>query len=93
MNPKTQHLQDTLHQELQLLQSVVELALISAGHLNGLALDSGAARQDLVRESTVVKEIATLLQHAVQNLAHNMGPEGRTLSSHRRSRRRKPRKL
>ena len=93
MNPKTEQLQEALHRELRQLQSAAELALTSASHLNGLALNPDAARQDLVPESTVIKEIAALLQHAVQNVAHNVGSGKSTLSPLRQSRGRTPRTL
>lgn len=74
MSPTPLELQKALHAELLRLQSIAELGLTSANHLAGLALNPETERADLVSESTVVKEIATLLQHAVQNLAQNVGP-------------------
>lgn len=74
MSATTLELQKALHAELLRLQSVAESGLPSTNHLTGLALNPETERQDLVPESTVVKEIATLLQHAVQNLARHVGP-------------------
>lgn len=73
MSPTTLELQKALHAELLRLQSVAELGLTSTNNLTGLALNPDTERADLVSESTVLKEIATLLQHAVQNLAQNVG--------------------
>ncbi len=74
MNSATVELRKALYAELVRLTSVADLAVKTSNHLNGLTLNPDTERQDLVSESTVVKEIATLLQHAVQNLARNVGP-------------------
>lgn len=74
MSSTTLELQKALHAELLRLQSIAELGLTATNHLTGLALNPETKRPDLVPESTVVKEIATLLQHAVQNLARYVGP-------------------
>jgi hypothetical protein len=90
MSPKAKQLQEALHTELQRLNSIAEMALNSTNHLNGLALNPETERRDLAPESTIVKEIATLLQHTVQNLGRKVGPNprGQTAENRGQSRRR-----
>ena len=79
MRKDTEMLQAELRSELRKLQSAAEVTAKLANHLTGLTLNPDARRQDLVPESTVVKEITALLQHALQNLSHQeaQAPGGR----------------
>ena len=81
MNPITQLRREELRSELKQLQAAAELAAVSASHLNGIALNPEAQRADLVPESSVVRDIAALLKHAVLNLTHSVAREDATLKS------------
>ncbi|MBM3842445.1 MAG: hypothetical protein FJ397_04135 [Verrucomicrobia bacterium] len=72
MTPTRDQLRAALRDELQRLQAHARLAVSAAGHLNGLALNPDTARPDLVPESSVVRELAALLEHASQNLARQV---------------------
>ena len=68
-----------LRDELPRLQAHARLAVSSAGHLNGLSLNPDTRRPDLVPESSVVRELAALLEHATQKLARQVAtPPRRT---------------
>jgi hypothetical protein len=72
MKPTPEQLRAALLHELHRLQAHARLAVSSAGHLNGLALNPDTKRPDLVPESSVVREVAALLEHATQNLARQV---------------------
>ena len=75
MKPTRESRRAALLHELQHLQAKARLAASAASALNGLALDPDTERPDLVPESSVVRELATLLEHAVQNLARQVATE------------------
>ena len=72
MKPTPELRRAALLHELHRLQAKARLAASAASALNGLALDPDTERPDLVPESSVVRELATLLEHAVQNLARQV---------------------
>ena len=75
MKPTRESRRAALLHELHRLQAKARLAASAASALNGLALDPDTERPDLVPESSVVRELATLLEHAVQNLARQVATE------------------
>ena len=75
MKPTREPLRAALRDELHHLQAKARLTASAASALNGLALDPDTERPDLVPESSVVRELATLLEHAVQNLARQVATE------------------
>lgn len=83
MNKNSRRLQAELHSHLSRLRSVADAAAESARALNDLALNLETERPDLIPEGSLAREIATLLQHAVLNLARRVGdgPAGRSPSA------------
>lgn len=72
MKPTPEQLRAAVRDELRRLQAQARLAVSSASHLNGLALNPDTERADLVPESSVVRDLAALLEHATQNLARQI---------------------
>ena len=72
MKTTPEQLRATRRDELRRLQAQSRLAVSSAGHLNSLDLKPDTKRPDLVPESSVVRELAALLEHATQNLARQV---------------------
>lgn len=79
MNPITKLRREELRSELNQLRAAAELAAVSASSLISMALNPETERTDLVSESSLVRDIATLLKHAVLNLTHNVAREDAAL--------------